>query len=426
LLEDGIDTDLVGEFTCKICLSHLVGCGPVLTRCAHLFCGDCMGQWFTMQPGNKTWAQRAHGGGTVPCPTCKEPLHKEDLHAVCRDGDGSHESKVLYGMLSNTRIVCANNPKFGESGNCNWIGEYGSYQDHVRSCKNLPINDCSASTPFLQEASHSKEAGSPVAELPTTTAPSSVNYESEASLCAVAEDPGAVESNQFSSTEIVPMEVAEEEHVLGLASDAQWTGLVGALMELSAKEYKQSLTTEVEEVSSTRGSDQTVEPSEEETPEPLSPPSSHTALGHCSGTPPPSRHGHLRDQLLQFPIGPSEDTPGQDDPTPASHFSELQAKNRQCEEAQYKARLHLEDAYNLRLAVSQQQAAMQWQASMQWQQAAQWRAQYEAAQMMQWQHANQLNANNAAIQQQAMQRKAGTKPCSGKQQRSGASNKKTA
>jgi len=391
LLEDGIDTDLVGEFTCKICLSHLVGCGPVLTRCAHLFCGDCIGQWFTMQPGNKTWAQRAQGGGTVPCPTCKEPLHKEDLHTVSHEGDGSHESKVLHRMLSDTRIVCANNPKFGESGNCNWIGDYGSYQDHVRSCKNLPISDCSASIPFLQEASQSKEAGSPVAELPTTTLRGSATSESECSFSSdFAEDPGAVESDQFSSTDTMPMDVAEEEHALGLASmDAQWLRFVGALMELRAKEYKQSLTTEIEDTCSTFVSDQTwsVEPSEEEMSEHLSPPSPHTALGHCS-------------EGGQTP-------PGQDEPTLAAHGAELQAKHRQWQEAQYQARLHLEDAYNLRLAVSQQQAAMQWQASMQWQAAAFRQAQYEAAQMMQWEQANQRKANNAAFRKQATQRKGG-------------------
>jgi len=400
LLEDGIDTDLVSEFTCKICLTHLVGCGPVLTQCAHLFCGDCIGQWFTMQPGNKSWAQRAQGGGTVPCPTCKEPLRKEDLNAVCRDGDGSHESKMLHEMLSSTRIVCANNPKFGESGNCNWIGDYGSYQDHVRSCKNLPIYDCLTSIHSLQEASDSKEAGSPVTDLPPTTAAGSTNSESECSLCDVAEDPGAVESNLFPSAETLTIEVAEQKNTLGLSStDAQWTRLVGALNELRAEEDEQSLTDEFEDMCSEPGSDQ-------------APSCDHSAEEM-------SDHGQFEPVLG----GGLQAILGQFEPPLAANAAELQAKNRQWQEAQHQARLHLEDAYNLRLAASQQQAAMQWQASMQWQAM---QAQYQAAQMMQWQHANQRNANNAAFRQQAAQQKATTKPPSGKKQKPGASTRKAA
>lgn len=411
LLEGGIDADLLSEFTCKVCLTHFVGCGPVLTRCAHLFCGDCIAEWFKMQPGNKTWAQRAQGGGTVPCPTCKEPLRKEDLHAVCRDGDGSHESKVLYEMLSSTRIVCAKNPKFGESCNCNWIGDYGSYQDHVRCCTNLPIYDCLASIQplqeALQEASDSKEAGSPVTELPPTTAPGSAHSESECSLCDVAEDPGSVESNLFPLAETVPMEAVEQKNALGCSSstDGQWTRLVEALNELKAKEHDESLIDVFEDMCSEPESDQaqSVDSVEEEMSD------------HCSGgaqTPP------LPHRLLKA-------TPGQDEATLAAHAAELHAKNRQWQEAQHKARLHLEDAYNLRLAVSQQQAAMQWQASMQWQ-TMQWRqAQYEAAEMMQWQHANQRTADNEAFfRQQVAQQKAATKPSGGKKQKPGASNRK--
>lgn len=55
---------------------------------------------------------------------------------MCRDGEGG--SKLLYHMLSKTRVMCANNPKCSEHGKCNWIGDYGSYQEHIRTCKNVP------------------------------------------------------------------------------------------------------------------------------------------------------------------------------------------------------------------------------------------------------------------------------------------------
>lgn len=132
------NNDLIEEFTCKICLVHLVGCEPQLTRCSHLFCGDCMSQWFAMNPGNKTWAQRAKSAGSVPCPVCKEPLHKDqDLNPVSRDGEGG--SQMLSRMLSDTKIVCGNNAKCTANGKCDWRGDYGSYQEHIRVCKNLPL-----------------------------------------------------------------------------------------------------------------------------------------------------------------------------------------------------------------------------------------------------------------------------------------------
>merc|ERR1711979_46767 len=108
---------MVEELVCKICLD-VVGCDPKLTRCSHLFCGDCLEQWFTKQPGNQTWAQRAHSDGLVPCPTCKEPLHdKRDLHAVSSQGQGG--SRFLWSMLQQTKIRCANHEKCRVGGNCN-------------------------------------------------------------------------------------------------------------------------------------------------------------------------------------------------------------------------------------------------------------------------------------------------------------------
>jgi len=51
------------EFICKICQIHVVGCSPKLTNCSHLFCGDCIAQWFDQHPQSQTWAQRAKSAG---------------------------------------------------------------------------------------------------------------------------------------------------------------------------------------------------------------------------------------------------------------------------------------------------------------------------------------------------------------------------
>jgi len=148
LVDENKKNELVEEFKCKVCLVHLVGCEPTLTRCSHLFCGDCMEQWFKANPGNKTWAQRAKTGASVPCPVCKEPLLKDqDLHPVRPDGDGG--SRVLYQLLCDTKITCENHPKCNPNGKCDWVGTYGSYQEHIRLCQNAPIFGCADWTPEI-------------------------------------------------------------------------------------------------------------------------------------------------------------------------------------------------------------------------------------------------------------------------------------
>jgi len=138
--EVGEDSEMLEEFICKICLVHVVGCGPKLARCSHLFCGDCIAKWFQVQPQCLSWAQRAQSGGLVPCPVCKEPLHQErDLFPVCPTGP--NESALLWRLLSGVKINCSNNPKCREDGRCTWSGEYGSYQKHIQSCTNVPLDN---------------------------------------------------------------------------------------------------------------------------------------------------------------------------------------------------------------------------------------------------------------------------------------------
>lgn len=214
LNEDGVTTEIQEEFTCKICLVHVVGCTPMLTSCSHLFCGDCLAQWFKAQPGIKTWAQRAQAAGSVPCPVCKEPLRKEkDLHPVCKNGDGG--SKMLYRMLCDTKIICANNPKCSASGKCNWVGDYGSYQDHIRLCQNLPIPDSSAPPAEDMVCDAECESWDCKGELP--------------------EHPASVECGEAPS---VHSSKDEDEAVEPEVVDTSLSGLIGALVSLELQQTK--------------------------------------------------------------------------------------------------------------------------------------------------------------------------------------------
>jgi len=144
------DEDVTKEFVCKICLD-VVGCAPKLTRCAHLFCGDCIKQWFAVQPKSQTWAGRAKATGTVPCPVCKEPLHEqEDLHAVCPGQRGN--SAFLWKMLSGLEVRCANHPSCNPDGRCDWTGTYGDYQAHIQCCENEPLRGEPAAEVFAPDA----------------------------------------------------------------------------------------------------------------------------------------------------------------------------------------------------------------------------------------------------------------------------------
>lgn len=137
------------EFICKICQIHVVGCRPKLTTCSHLFCGDCIAQWFNQHPDTQTWAQRAKAAGPdrcVPCPVCKKSLNENidlaPLNVSVSSDTQRGENVLLWRMLSGLRIICANNPKIRKGdGKCDWQGEYGTYQKHIEVCKNVPLAD---------------------------------------------------------------------------------------------------------------------------------------------------------------------------------------------------------------------------------------------------------------------------------------------
>jgi hypothetical protein len=132
--------DLAPEFICQICKLHVASCRPKLTTCSHLFCGDCIDKWLEVHASGQSWASRVKAGGAVPCPVCKEPLRGEkDLHEVCPEGTGG--SGALWAMLAATKIVCVNHASCTPGGVCSWEGEYGTYQEHLRTgcgCSALP------------------------------------------------------------------------------------------------------------------------------------------------------------------------------------------------------------------------------------------------------------------------------------------------
>jgi len=355
-----MNDEMVAEFTCRICRVHMVGCGPVLTRCSHLFCGDCIQQWFAMNPGNTTWAQRAQSGGSVPCPVCKEPLHKDkDLHPVRHDGDGG--SKMLHKLLSATRIMCANNPKCCSGGNCDWIGDYAAYPEHIRICQNLQVFGGSLSVP--EAAAVIEQTDASVLE-PTPANTEMVNPEVEDSLGAIPEDATSIPSESIKC---------------GLTLvDSEFTELLGALVEIQAKHHAHGPTIEIEDTCSTDASEQ---------PGSLEPSDADLFSDHFPS--PAASDAVLSD-------GEVDD-------------AQAQAACLEAEQQKWRQVKAYEAAYLERL--TQQRAAMQYQAAVQWQhQAAQYQAvQHQAAQYqaVQYQAAQcravQYQLAMASYQQQAAQ-----------------------
>lgn len=162
------------EFICKICQIHVVGCRPKLTTCSHLFCGDCIAQWFNQHPDTQTWAQRAKAAGPdrcVPCPVCKKSLNENidlaPLNVSVTSETQRGENVLLWRMLSGLRIICANNPKIRKGdGRCDWQGEYGTYQKHIEVCKNVPLADADYPPEVVSKPQEKTPQLAPVAQAP--------------------------------------------------------------------------------------------------------------------------------------------------------------------------------------------------------------------------------------------------------------------
>mmetsp|Transcript_18519 Transcript_18519/g.43356 ORF Transcript_18519/g.43356 Transcript_18519/m.43356 type:complete len:581 (+) Transcript_18519:96-1838(+) len=228
-VEQLLDSEFSAEFTCKVCLVHIVGNGPMLTRCSHLFCGDCIVKWLESHPTYcQTWAQRAQGGGTIPCPVCKEPLNKDrDLFKV--GPDSGRDGMALWGLISQLKVVCAKHPKVTPGGQCQWVGEAGNYAEHARHCKAL-LNG--------QHEGSSTSAASAEPDEISDEEPTSQQSHDDPSKAEESE-PAAEERRQ---EENPPQEDKEEDEPKGAPVDelvlSELEQLLGQQLQLSASGLK--------------------------------------------------------------------------------------------------------------------------------------------------------------------------------------------
>ena len=112
------------EFVCQLC-DNIVGHGPMITKCLHVFCGDCWCQWF---------GDKRHGRGkaaATPCPSCKNSLRDYDVCGLTHD-----KHKNQYRKLLTTPLLCRWHPDLpGSPRTCKWFGTYVEYPALLPRCK---------------------------------------------------------------------------------------------------------------------------------------------------------------------------------------------------------------------------------------------------------------------------------------------------
>jgi len=96
---------------------------------------------------------------------------------------------MLWQIISATPVRCANHSKCSASGLCNWVGTYGGFQQHIRTCTNTPLQEFSepVAQPAAQEAG--EEMQPPVQEVSEEEQPA-VNDASAAEVVEEAVPPG--------------------------------------------------------------------------------------------------------------------------------------------------------------------------------------------------------------------------------------------
>ena len=158
----GKRTTEADELICKICHTYFLGCAPKLTKCMHVFCGDCLESWIQVQPTFRSWAQVAKTAGQarlVPCPVCKTPLNdKTDIHLVLGEGSSLVEPDCLRvaASLRNLPVICHNNAS--EGGKCAWEGTYTQYQNHAKTCTLNASRSLIEPNTIAPPQSHQKQA----------------------------------------------------------------------------------------------------------------------------------------------------------------------------------------------------------------------------------------------------------------------------
>jgi hypothetical protein len=244
------DDDFADEFVCNICLVHVVGCGPKLTKCSHLFCGDCLHQWFMQHPGNQTWAQRAKSGGCVPCPVCKTALNKDtDVFPVEEHGDG--DSAILWQMIQGLQVKC--DGRQCADGCCSWIGKLGNFQQHLQSgtcgmhwvVKEATLPEEAPTEVFVLDAPVKEVPSSPTTCSLCSPENSSVEEWSIGSVGEVSEDePDCLDVAFAGSAEAGAADEASGFAEPGAADEASGhdlTSLIRALIDIKAEDTEIAL-----------------------------------------------------------------------------------------------------------------------------------------------------------------------------------------
>ncbi|CAE7200588.1 unnamed protein product [Symbiodinium microadriaticum] len=129
-------------FICTLCRFVMVK--PVITRCSHLFCGDCFHQYARNQVELHK-SQKMQTGPVpqirCPFPECKDLLKKSDVGPLTDGG-------ALQRLRNNLRIRCVHHQEhykyefgkdaerlFQEQGmSCEWSGPPGAYEEHMAGC----------------------------------------------------------------------------------------------------------------------------------------------------------------------------------------------------------------------------------------------------------------------------------------------------
>eukprot|EP00746_Dinoflagellata_sp_MGD_P032911 gnl/MRDRNA2_/MRDRNA2_17839_c0_seq1.p1 gnl/MRDRNA2_/MRDRNA2_17839_c0~~gnl/MRDRNA2_/MRDRNA2_17839_c0_seq1.p1 ORF type:complete len:847 (+),score=161.34 gnl/MRDRNA2_/MRDRNA2_17839_c0_seq1:221-2542(+) len=114
-----------GTLVCVVCTQ--VVHKPVVTRCTHLFCYDCMKAWVTANVKSKQ-VNGSNGKHAVTCPTCNFELFENDITCLCEDSTAAHG--LLWRLYQDQVIRCAYHHEIGE-GSCHWVGKFKDYAHHV-------------------------------------------------------------------------------------------------------------------------------------------------------------------------------------------------------------------------------------------------------------------------------------------------------
>ena len=65
---------------CGICCGTVVH--PTFTRCVHMFCAECVTQWFTASKALVDQQEQNRRNGKCPCPICRQLFTLDSLILV--------------------------------------------------------------------------------------------------------------------------------------------------------------------------------------------------------------------------------------------------------------------------------------------------------------------------------------------------------